>query len=121
LLKFLHARVAQRAGRRIALPAPTPKPHREERKSTCAASIDGSAPLLLLLLAPCASLGAQTIEDGILMPKKALCTGFIYTHDSWDEYWEDALKRDYGNIGTITDAERRGGWAARSTNQFGWR
>jgi hypothetical protein len=58
--------------------------------------------LLLLLLAPCASLGAQTIEDGILMPKKALCTGFIYTHDSWDEYWEGTLKRDNGNIGTIT-------------------
>jgi hypothetical protein len=57
---------------------------------------------LLLLLAPCAPLAAQTIEDGILMPKKALCTGFIYMHDSWDEYWEGTLKRSNGNIGTIT-------------------
>ena len=58
--------------------------------------------LLLLLLAPCAPLAAQTIEDGLFMPKKTLCTGFLYTHDRWDEYWEGTLKRANGNVGTIT-------------------
>ena len=45
---------------------------------------------------------AQTIEDGLFMPKEALCTGFVYTHDSWEKYWEGSLKRINGNIGTIT-------------------
>ena len=36
------------------------------------------------------------------MPKKTLCTGFLYAHDSWDEYWEGTLKRANGNIGTVT-------------------
>ena len=31
-----------------------------------------------------------------------LCTGFVYTHDSWDRYWEGPLERGNGNIGTIT-------------------
>ena len=58
-------------------------------------------PFALAMLA-CASLGAQTLEDGVMMPGKALCTGFLYTHDSWDRYWEGTLKRGNGNIGTIT-------------------
>jgi hypothetical protein len=61
-----------------------------------------SVALLALLLALASPLGAQTVEDGIFMPKKALCTGFSYTHDSWDTYWEGTLKRTNGNIGTIT-------------------
>jgi len=44
----------------------------------------------------------QTIEDGIMMGKRQLCAGYLYTHDSWDEYWEGALKRMNGNIGTLT-------------------
>jgi hypothetical protein len=53
-----------------------------------------------LLASP--SLGAQTLEDGVMMRGKALCTGFLYTHESWDHYWEGTLKRDNGNIGTLT-------------------
>jgi hypothetical protein len=49
-----------------------------------------------------ASLHAQTIDDGVMMPQKNLCTGFLYTHDSWTDYWEGALKRQNGNIGRIT-------------------
>lgn len=45
---------------------------------------------------------AQTLTDGLMMPKKDLCTGFIYTHDKWDEYWEGELSRKNGNIGTVT-------------------
>jgi hypothetical protein len=57
---------------------------------------------LALLASSAPPLRAQTIDDGIMMPKKALCTGFLYMHDSWDQYWEGTLKRGNGNIGTIT-------------------
>jgi hypothetical protein len=50
----------------------------------------------------CAVTGAQTLEDGVMMPGKALCTGLLYTHDGWDRYWEGTLERGNGNIGTIT-------------------
>jgi len=50
----------------------------------------------------CLPLHAQTIDDGIMMAKHSLQAGDVYTHDSWDHYWEGALKRDNGNIGTVT-------------------
>ena len=58
-------------------------------------------PAVLLALGA-ASLDAQTIDDGLMMPKKQLCTGFVYMHDSWDRYWEGTLERGNGNIGTLT-------------------
>ena len=51
--------------------------------------------------------GAQTIDDGLMMPRGQLCTGFVYAHDAWDRYWEGTLERDNGNVGTLTHAERR--------------
>jgi hypothetical protein len=48
------------------------------------------------------SARAQTPDDGVMMAKGEVFTGDIYTHDTWDEYWEGALKRDNGNIGTLT-------------------
>jgi hypothetical protein len=45
---------------------------------------------------------AQTLTDGLMMPKKDLCTGFMYTFDRWTNYWEGELNRKNGNIGTIT-------------------
>jgi len=60
-------------------------------------------PLLLLLgIGMSASVCAQTLTDGLMMPKKTLCTGFMYTHDSWTDYWEGELKRDNGNVGKVT-------------------
>src|ERR1043165_2628658 len=56
--------------------------------------------LFCLLLAQ--QLNAQTLTDGLMMPKKNLCTGVIYSTDSWKNYWEGPLKRDNLNIGTIT-------------------
>src|SRR5262245_18439095 len=44
----------------------------------------------------------QTIDDGVMMSAKNLCTGFVYTRDSWEAYWEGTLKRAYGNIGSVT-------------------
>jgi hypothetical protein len=44
----------------------------------------------------------QTSTDGLMMGKGAFCTGFMYSTDSWKNYWEGGLKRDNPNIGTIT-------------------
>ena len=48
------------------------------------------------------SARAQTIDDGVMMAKGELFAGALYTHDQWDHYWEGGLKRDNGNIGTLT-------------------
>ena len=45
---------------------------------------------------------SQTLTDGLMMPKKNLCTGFLYGVDQWKNYWEGTLKRDNQNIGTLT-------------------
>ena len=45
---------------------------------------------------------AQTIEDGIMMGRRQLCAGYMYTNDSWSEYWEGSRLRNNGNIGTLT-------------------
>jgi hypothetical protein len=45
---------------------------------------------------------AQTMDDGLLMPKHVLSAGVVYAHDAWDQYWEATLKRTNGNIGTLT-------------------
>ena len=48
---------------------------------------------------------AQTDMDAIMMEKKQLCIGPMYSHSSWKNYWEGTLKRDNQNLGTIsTDA-----------------
>ncbi len=67
------------------------------------APLTGPLVLALTLLASAASrVEAQTIDDGIMMGKSELFVGTFYTHDSWDDYWEGTLKRDNGNIGTLT-------------------
>ncbi len=59
--------------------------------------------LLLLLTVLCAAQAfSQTPTDGLLMPTGSLCTGFMYSHDSWKDYWEGGLKRNNGNVGTFT-------------------
>jgi len=57
---------------------------------------------LALFVSLAVPLQAQTIDDGIMLRQHELLTGNFYSHDSWDEYWEGALKRTNGNIGTIT-------------------
>ena len=58
--------------------------------------------LFVLFASLPAPLHAQTIDDGIMMAKHNLLIGDLYSHDSWDQYWEGTLKRVNGNIGTIT-------------------
>ena len=48
------------------------------------------------------SARAQTIDDGIMMGARELQTANLFSHDSWDQYWEGELKRTNGNIGRIT-------------------
>jgi hypothetical protein len=57
---------------------------------------------IFLLLITVVFVRAQTLTDGLVMSKKQLCTGLLYTTDQWTDYWEGELKRDNGNIGTIT-------------------
>ena len=57
---------------------------------------------LILAAVSVSSASAQTIDDGLMLPKKTLSTGVLYAHDSWNEYWEGTLKRTNGNIGTLT-------------------
>jgi hypothetical protein len=60
--------------------------------------------LLLTAVALCSTLTSfgQNLTDGLMMQKGALCTGLMYTHDQWTQYWEGTLKRDNGNIGELT-------------------
>jgi len=47
-------------------------------------------------------LAGQTLDDGIMMGRNQLCSGYMFTSDRWDQYWEGTLKRANGNIGTLT-------------------
>jgi hypothetical protein len=58
--------------------------------------------VLSLLVLASAPAGAQTIDDALMMGRRRLCTGFGYAQDGWDQYWEGTLKRDNGNLGTLT-------------------
>jgi hypothetical protein len=63
----------------------------------------GSTVLPFLVIAlSAASLRAQTIDDGVLIPRRTLGTGLVYAHESWSQYWEGTLKRNNANIGTLT-------------------
>jgi hypothetical protein len=58
--------------------------------------------LCLFLLATSVSLRAQTIDDGIMIPRHTLFTGNMFSYDSWNHYWEGHLDRVNGNLGTVT-------------------
>src|SRR4051812_24286446 len=59
-------------------------------------------PFVVLAATLAVPLQAQTIDDGIMMTARAVQVGNVYTRDSWDQYWEGALKRANGNLGTVT-------------------
>ena len=66
-------------------------------------AVMGAAVMLSVLAAP--ALRAQSLEDAIFMDRRVLCAGLVYTREQWSEYWEGALKRDNGNIGTLTTTQ----------------
>jgi len=45
---------------------------------------------------------AQMPHDAIYMSKGSVCVAGMYTHSSWNKYWENSLKRENLNIGTLT-------------------
>jgi hypothetical protein len=57
---------------------------------------------LIFFAALSVSLHAQSIDDGVMMPKRTLFAGNVYSHDGWDHYWEGSLNRVNGNLGTVT-------------------
>lgn len=56
---------------------------------------------LLLMLTSGVSF-AQLPHDVIYMPKQTACVALAYNNNSWNQYWENTLKRDNLNLGTVT-------------------
>ena len=56
---------------------------------------------LLSTISPLTST-AQTDIDAIMMEKNQFCSGPMYNHSSWKNYWEGTVKRDNQNLGTVT-------------------
>ncbi len=50
----------------------------------------------------CVPMVAQTMDDGVMLPKRSVFAGVLYTHDAWDHYWEGPRERTNGNMGTVT-------------------
>jgi hypothetical protein len=57
---------------------------------------------VLVCVAFLQSASAQTETDALMIPKNYFCAAGIYTHNSWDKYWEGAFKRENLNLGTIS-------------------
>ncbi|HEY3387667.1 MAG TPA: transporter [Saprospiraceae bacterium] len=57
---------------------------------------------IYLMVSSISFLQGQTPVDGIMMDNGQICFAALYTHDTWDEYWEGTLKRSNGNVGTLT-------------------
>lgn len=45
---------------------------------------------------------AQTDIDAIMIPKNYFCSGLMYSHNSWNKYWEGSYKRSNLNLGTVS-------------------
>lgn len=45
---------------------------------------------------------AQSLTDGVFMPKNSFCGGLMYTHEQWRNYWEGTLKRENLNLGNVS-------------------
>jgi hypothetical protein len=63
-----------------------------------------SHPLLVMLacLFLASPVFAQTDNDAIMMNRTQWCSGLVYSHSQWDQYWEGTFKRSNDNIGTVT-------------------
>lgn len=58
--------------------------------------------LVIFAVSSCLQLSAQTDMDAIMMSKNNFCTGFMYNHSAWSNYWEGTLKRNNDNLGTVS-------------------
>ncbi len=57
---------------------------------------------LIFFVVSTPALFAQTDMDAIMMGKKRLCVGPMYSYSSWKNYWEGTLKRENLNLGTVS-------------------
>jgi hypothetical protein len=57
---------------------------------------------ICVLMAISYNAKAQTDIDAIMMEKKQLCLGPMYSYSSWKNYWEGMLKRNNENLGTVS-------------------
>lgn len=57
---------------------------------------------MFFALALAITVKAQMPNDAIYMKKNTICIMAAYGESSWDEYWENTLKRENFNIGTNT-------------------
>lgn len=58
--------------------------------------------LIAIMLCAPACLFAQTDMDALMMEKKALCVGPMYSYSSWKNYWEGTQKRENLNLGKVS-------------------
>ena len=58
--------------------------------------------ILMVLFSGFKRTFAQTDQDAIMMGKRNFCSGLMYSHDSWNNYWEGTYKRDNQNLGTVS-------------------
>lgn len=58
--------------------------------------------LLITLSFYISTANCQTDIDAIMMSKNNFCTGIMYGHNSWKNYWEGTFKRDNQNLGTVS-------------------
>lgn len=56
----------------------------------------------LCLMSISSNIYAQMPHDVIYMPKNTACLAVSYNNSSWKKYWENTLKRDNLNIGTLS-------------------
>jgi Putative MetA-pathway of phenol degradation len=94
MLNFLNVNEARRVRRACSVQSVLPRFVRVSvAQRTCIAG-------LLLISAPV--LRAQSMDDAIFMDRRILCAGLVYTREQWSEYWEGTLRRENGNVGTLT-------------------
>ena len=48
---------------------------------------------------------AQMPNDAVYMPKNTICVVASVGISSWKEYWENTLKRENFNMGTLTNQQ----------------
>lgn len=58
--------------------------------------------IVIFTVISCIRLSAQTDMDAIMMDKNNFCTGLMYNHSAWSNYWEGTLKRNNDNLGTVS-------------------
>lgn len=85
--------------------SPSPSPSRQRRASRTpsrAVRVRRTVPLAALVGATALPAGAQTLDDGLMIPARQLRLGVTWQDERWDRYWEGTRRRENGNIGTLT-------------------